>query len=103
MRRPTVLEALKKLMVLKFTPDRDGAGAKATIRLLGDDRRTQVWWRKPREGEPLIVNFRPYPDGWTRLSPAEQSDASKEVVLAITAPKAMLPKTSRGKQSRRRR
>ncbi len=83
MKRPTVLEALKNLTVLKFTRDRDGAGAKATIRLLGSDRETQVWWRNPPKGEPPTLHFRPYPDGWEQLSAEEQEEACKEAVLAI--------------------
>lgn len=85
MKQPTVLEALKNLTLLKFTRDRDGGGAKATIRLHGNDRETQVWWRDPPKGQrSILLHFRPYPQGWERLSVPEMEEASKEALLAIT-------------------
>ncbi len=42
MRRLTVLEAVKKLTVLKFTPDRDRKGGTATIRVAERLRRKHL-------------------------------------------------------------
>lgn len=78
MKRPTVLEAMKNLTVLKFTPHRDRRGGTAILRVPGMKRDIQAWWQPPPKGEPLTLNFRPYPDGWGQLTPREQAEASKE-------------------------
>lgn len=101
MGRPAVLEELKNLTVLKFTRDRDGGGAKATIRLPADDRQTHVWWRNPPKSAPLILHFRPYPDGWARLTPAQQAEASKDALVAILTQSATSQKASRATERRR--
>lgn len=102
MKRTTVLEAVKNLTVLKAKRDRDGGGVKSTVRLLGGDRETQMWWRTPPKGERMIVHFRPYPDGWAQLSQSEQDEASKEAAIAIDLHIKTMKRSTRSEPRRRR-
>ena len=83
MKHPTVLEAMKNLTVLKFTPHRDRPGGTAILRLPGKQRAIEASWLPPAKGQPVILNFRPYPDGWERLPPTERAAACKEAWVAI--------------------
>lgn len=102
MKRLTVLEAVKRLTVLKFTPDRDRAGGTAFIQVPGNDREIKVWWRKPPEGEPRTLHFRPYLEGWAQLTASEQAKACKEILVAVTMHNAITQKALRRQLTRRR-
>lgn len=83
MKRPTTLEAVKKLRVLKCSRSRDRSRGRALLQIPGNRHPISAEWRREANGGIVLCMMKGEPIGWAELSKENQLKGRRDILHAI--------------------